>query len=255
MYLEHENFKQPIDVDEKVWRYLDFTKFVALLESRSLFFTRADKLGDPFEGSYPVQNVSGRRQVPNDLPVERQGEFLNSVIGLSHALKHFPRYMAVNCWHLNSHESAAMWKIFLKSSEGVAIRSTYRKLRDCFRHNSEDIFIGQVKYIDYDKEYFDAGNMLEPFVNKRKSFEHEREVRALLARWPNSLANSGGNDFSTDTIGDGISIPVELNLLIESIYVSPEAPIWFADLVRAVIRQYEMQFEVVQSDLLKRPLY
>ena len=25
--------------------------------------------------------------------------------------------VAVNCWHLNEHESAAMWKVYLKSNE------------------------------------------------------------------------------------------------------------------------------------------
>ena len=35
---------------------------------------------------------------------------------------------AVNCWHINEHESAAMWDLYLKSNEGIAIQSTYQKL-------------------------------------------------------------------------------------------------------------------------------
>lgn len=35
----------------KVWRYMDFTKFVSLLDKRELWFTRADELNDPFEGT------------------------------------------------------------------------------------------------------------------------------------------------------------------------------------------------------------
>ena len=35
--------------DTKLWRYQDFSKFVSLLDSGKLFFTRADSFDDPFE--------------------------------------------------------------------------------------------------------------------------------------------------------------------------------------------------------------
>ena len=35
---------------------------------------------------------------------------------------------AINCWHLNDHESAAMWKLYLKSNEGIVIQSTFTNL-------------------------------------------------------------------------------------------------------------------------------
>ena len=50
MYKEHEAFAPP-PPDAVLWRYMDFTKFVSLLEKQALFFARADKLeDDPFEG-------------------------------------------------------------------------------------------------------------------------------------------------------------------------------------------------------------
>ena len=50
MYNFHPVFEQPSDVNVRVWRYLDFTKLVSLVDSRRLYFTRADKFEDPFEG-------------------------------------------------------------------------------------------------------------------------------------------------------------------------------------------------------------
>ena len=50
-------FESPQDENAKIWRYMDFTKFVNLLDTSKLFFPRADKLGDPFEGSFPRGNV------------------------------------------------------------------------------------------------------------------------------------------------------------------------------------------------------
>jgi hypothetical protein len=49
-YSEHETCLKPANENAKIWRYMDFTKFVSLLEKKALFFCRADKLGDPFEG-------------------------------------------------------------------------------------------------------------------------------------------------------------------------------------------------------------
>ena len=37
--------------DTALWRYMDFAKFVALLEQRAIYFARADRLGGTFEGA------------------------------------------------------------------------------------------------------------------------------------------------------------------------------------------------------------
>lgn len=52
MYKLHELFIEPQDQNAKIWRYIDFTKFVSLIDSQELFFARADKFDDPFEGSF-----------------------------------------------------------------------------------------------------------------------------------------------------------------------------------------------------------
>jgi hypothetical protein len=52
MYSKHLAFEQPLNENEKVWRYMDFTKFTSFLDSGALCFTSAAKFEDPFEGSY-----------------------------------------------------------------------------------------------------------------------------------------------------------------------------------------------------------
>ncbi len=37
--------------NSQIWRYMDFTKFVSLLSSKSLYFTRSDQFEDLFEGA------------------------------------------------------------------------------------------------------------------------------------------------------------------------------------------------------------
>lgn len=244
MYKQHTVFIEPKDKNSKIWRYLDFTKFVALLDSRSLFFVTADQLDDPFEGKYSKKNVEMRKVVYKKLIPDEQivklGDTLNN---FSDALKNFT---VINSWHLSEYESAAMWKLYLKSGEGVAIQSTYNRLAESFKDFQDDIFIGCIHYIDYETDWLPEGNSFYPFLHKRKSFEHERELRAVFQKIPTA---DGKLDFSKKIFGKGINIPVNLDTLIERIYISPEAEAWFVGLVTSIINKFNLNKEIKQSSL------
>jgi len=250
MYEKHPTFIQPENEDIRVWRYMSFTKLVSLLESRCLFFSRADKLGDPFEGSWPKINVVARFEIPDDIPEKSRPAFLEAMKNMSKFCKNLPKAAALNCWHMNEHESAAMWKIYLESNEGMAIQSTYKKLRDSLI-DEEQIYMGMVKYIDYQTEGIDASNLMSPFMHKRKSYEHEREVRALIMKWP---ITGDTMDFSKETVADGLRVTVNMEVLVERIYVAPYSPGWFEELVKSVVAKYSYDFEIKHSGLDEPPL-
>jgi len=159
MYEAHPVFAQPDDETVKVWKYMDFTKLVSLIDSRRLHFTRVDKFDDPFEGSWPRINVHARHDIPDDLPLENSEAFARAMKRLGEINRQWPKHVAINCWHMNEHESAAMWKLYLKSNEGIAVQSRYNKLRDSII-DDETVNLGKVKYLDYDAESIDAGNLL-----------------------------------------------------------------------------------------------
>jgi hypothetical protein len=120
MYTEHPVFDVPSG-GAKLWRYVDFTKYVSMLDTRDLYFTRADLLGDPFEGSYSYHNVRLRAEVYADaIPAEHLAR-------LSAATRAFVRHTFISSWHLSDYESAAMWKLYLRD-HGVAIQTTFESL-------------------------------------------------------------------------------------------------------------------------------
>ena len=119
---------------------MDFTKFVSLLEKQALFFARADKLGDPFEGSVTKVNAAAAR-VPRD--------------ELQQFRKKVTRWTLINCWHENAHESEAMWKLYARETDGIAIKTDFKSLSSSFTCR-EDVFIGIVNYIDYDRHLIPA---------------------------------------------------------------------------------------------------
>ena len=128
-YEPHPDFKQPDDENAAIWRYLDFTKFVSLLDRRELFFSTVDGLSksDPFEGSLPFPNVVSRslimRKVAEYPKVEYSEVKEQATLTREGFGKRLRSCVGVNCWHINQYESVAMWKLYLKSDEGIAITS------------------------------------------------------------------------------------------------------------------------------------
>jgi hypothetical protein len=150
---------------------------------------------------------------------------------------------------MNEHESAAMWKLYSSSNESVCVRSTYRRLRLCL---PQCVFVGEVNYIDYDTQSFDAFQMLNYIMHKRLSFSHERELRAIF--W--EIDGTPEAQPHKSKIGpSGLTIEVELSSLIERIYVNPTAAPWFAKLVEDVKAKCGFSFPVAQSALSTAPLY
>jgi len=247
---EHPAFTHPTDRTVKIWRYMDFTKFVGMLEHTSLFFARSDLLGDPFEGSFPPANDvmfdHVHRQFLDvfvgDDPQKRE-QYVNSVRKLRLGVKGQRPWMLVSCWHMNEHESAAMWKLYTDGGKSICIQSTYDKLRSCL---PSEIYTGVVRYIDYEKQFISEDNYFRNFMHKRKSFEHEREIRAIWPLLPKP-------DEDPPAFGSWQSL--DLQELIEKVFVSPDAPLWFADLARKVIERYVLDVPLVQSTLSKDPIW
>jgi hypothetical protein len=254
MYQENIHIQKPANENAVIWRYLDFTKLVSLLESCSLYFCRADKLGDPFEGSYSEADLSYRKQTCERfrIPFEK----LNAL--LSGYYKSIREHTFVNCWHISEHESAAMWKLYLKSDEGIAIKSSFKDFSKCFIVCPEhDVFIGMVNYLDYKFDVI-KDKSIGAFFSKRKSFDHEKEIRAVIQTpqiIPLERLFENGMISETSICETGIYIPVSLETLIHKFYVSPTSPDWFKNLIESVVKKYGLEKDVRRSSLIDDPIF
>lgn len=246
-YKEHPSFAAPGDEQVKIWRYMDFTKFVSLIDRRELFFARADLLGDPFEGSLAQANVDLRFRIYEGLPVDMAAK-------MSRFRRDFRQFVFVNCWHMNDQESAAMWKLYLSSSEGIAVRSTYDRLISSVTGDAPTVYVGVVRYADYEADFIPEGNLFDALLHKRKSFEHERELRAVV-RGELPPDEGSGARFDKPLREGGMYVGVDLGQLIEAVYIAPDAPPWFLELVASVKGRYGAPGELIQSKLDADPLF
>lgn len=246
MFVQSRELKRIKNDSMKIWRYLDFTKFVSLLDTEKLFLCRADQLDDPWEGSLSRANLDAREEPEVKYLTLAQEELSD--------LHKFARYhMFISSWHMNEFESAAMWKLYLKSDEGIAIQSTLGDLKRSLDKSEIDVTIGKVEYIDYDKDIISEKSIVYPFVHKRKSFEHEKEIRVL--KWILPQKVEGKWDLSIPNPNLGIEVDIDLNILINKVYVSPTAPPWFFDLTKSVMKKYHVKKEVIMSDMTMGPVY
>ena len=140
---------------------------------------------------------------------------------------------------MNDHESEALWRLYGKTDQAIAIQSSYSRLVDAF---DASIIIGAVRYTDYDHEVFPMSDALWPAAHKRLSFKHENEIRAL------KVAMDDGNE----PLGHGVS--VELAKLVERVYVSPNCPSWYEKLAERLTRRYGYNFPITKSRLSEEPV-
>ena len=238
-----------------LWRYMSFTKFVSLLTKKSLFFARADKLGDPFEGSLPRQNISQLPQTNKGKP-EEQWRLIGPFI------KFLGQYTLVSCWHENEHESDAMWKLYSGAEDGIAIKTDLESLSGSLI-GERRVPVKKVTYGDYDAITIDGMDTLAPFVHKRKSFEHENEVRALCVEAASGLLVTG---VASQTVASIMETPpepheigtyqeVNIPKLIREVIVSPLAADWYVELVQTTAETLKLQAPVRRSSLAVKPAW
>lgn len=231
--VSHPDVREPEDAGAAIWRYMDFTKFVAMLENRALYFATIGELqkDDPFEGSFlPSRLLADQSKLVN---LDDARAMIRSIVP----------GVCVNCWHTSQLESAALWKLYLKSNDGICIQSTVARLRETLDRDPHDVYLGPVNYIDYGSQTFDGEHegLFRACMHKRREFEHERELRALI--WaPNEPPG-------------GLQVPVDPDILIERVHVGPEAPSWVAALLEAIAKRYGLKVPVSHSRLLAHPPY
>jgi len=159
-----------IDDNTVIWRYMRFDRFVSILETSHLWFTRAFKFDDRWEGYCPPSYVRNtRRYAESHGPAfdEWEADFVKRRQKRRYA--HF-----VNCWHIGEHESDAMWRLYGLSPQGIALQSTV----GCFNEHVRPHSSGAVIYYD-PRDDIRHKTMFGPndILYKRDCFSWEREYR------------------------------------------------------------------------------
>jgi hypothetical protein len=220
---------------------MDFPRFVAMLEYGGLHFTPVEQMDDNFEGSLSKPSA---RQAEQLLEALRRQAIDPQTDDILPTLR---RWVSISSWHMNEHESAAMWKLYSASQQAICIQTSYRKLKQALAGTKPEVVLSQVRYISYEDEGLPFDHVFGPFIHKRRSFEHEHELRAVTGDLKQAF--SGGEPT------DGVWIHTNLEALIDTVYIAPDAERWYVELVDRVARRYGLPIPVKQSKLAEEPVY
>jgi hypothetical protein len=186
-----------------LWRYFDLARYLDLLIREQLFFARTEEMEDP-----------------------------NEELGFN-----------MSSWHNSEEESYAMWKIYAQGTAGLAIQTTFARLRQAFHATDKPIWIGKVAY--YSEKHGDGGRRgLRRYLQKRSVYSYEKEVRCCY--------KPQADEAEQELCGSaaGVYIGVDLDQLIERVYISPYAPRWFRELIVGINKKFGVEKEIVHSGVL-----
>jgi len=219
--------------DEKTWRYMPLEQLFALLSTKTLHFSPLSVMEDIAEGQLPGRAwEETKKQLPRDILEGRGSMDADTMMAM---MVHQRRTDAcINCWYMDSADCLKMWGEYAPKN-GVAIQSTVRRLASSLQGSDTSVTIGPVTYFapeDEDKYVNEA--FYGSLHIKRDPFRHEKELRALAFR-----VNAGY----------GVDIPVDLEILIERLVLSPELKDWAVRFVTEAVRHFRFGGCIEKSTL------
>ena len=314
--------------DTTIWRFMDFPKFMSLINDGTLFFTRVDRLEDEFEGTWSdatkrLIEGAGARTIKDEgwrivltdeetgqrlrlnlplQPVGREAQQLLKVLpvkdtdnlkyrrindhcillydnntgqrfwiqrrtiyqlgDINAALKaakvamynarHSSRFTLINCWHVNAHESDAMWSRYSDRKASIAIKTDVESLVQSFVGRYPNA-LGYIQYVDFDTDVMPAAYMDLPHWFKRIQFNADQELRVVMDEtvYSHVTETTRTPDYSRDICEVGMPYRVDPSVLIREVVVAPSSDAWVVGLIRSILAKYGIEGSVVASSLGK----
>lgn len=260
-----------------LYRYLTIDKLLDLLLSERISLVRLNLFDDKLEGSSLKHLHLNHFSELAKKDMQKQGGTFASISltvnpternKLSRQRELFQETNYASCWYINNYESVAMWQLYSKP-DSVAIKIPYEALNNellegNFEINGkcEKLKFGAISYHRFKNianvEKNNIETDLQGFI-KDSSFEHEQEFRIMVENKDSEkkyLENRGVLlDEDVDKLNNSNEIKVKhlkLNnfkkLPFEIIY-HPECQKWHKKNIEKIINQFNIKFEIHDSEL------
>jgi hypothetical protein len=217
-------------------RYMDLPKFVDFIQRKELYLGQASRFDDYLEGTLPEKI----RQIVRKLP-----DFLECYSDPTTWESNNRDRTYLSCWTHEKNDNMALWKIYGRSNESVAITTTVERLIEIAPAWSKygRVDIKKVKYINPSKRLPNGVYAFDQsvFGLKHKAYAFEKEVRIVITSPDDNLIS----------LPRAIRVPVKIDSFLKDIIVAPEAGDWFLDIIKYVTGKYEVRTPVHRSALTK----
>jgi len=227
--------------DIEITRYMPMPQFIGLL-SQGMFIPKATLFNDELEGI-------SRLWYEGNLSEKQEIDWAKE-------------WTYISCWYKSFEESMAMWSIYGKYSEAIAIHTSTKKLIDLINQDSKlksypkrFNFISYMDHKDYPKPLYETkidkrtnrikrhifANLLDEFYYKHRAFQHENEIRLCVVD-KKPLEPFKPNDEQGIYVKNAIQC-------VDMITLAPNSPQWYVETVRDVIKKFGFNVPVCRSEL------
>ena len=241
-----------------LWRYYDLHKFLSLLQTKTIRFSRMDTFEDPLEGIPLRALLAYQTKLDPDL---MQGISLSELI-LDEQLRDFvpkglqSKLRSINaiqkstfltCWFAEQRESVAMWNLY-SNPDGVAVKIPFSSLAQKLKvaHDSLSAFYGgSVEYLNLNTLYTtrsgDDVQQTKVALRKDNSFKHECEFRFVIRL----------KDHRNDLPGIDSEI-LDLKRLGMKVVCHPRMPAWKKQNIKTLLEQHDLRNAYQDSSIMLR---
>jgi hypothetical protein len=269
-----------------LYRIVSLETFIDVIHNKHERYVRPACWDDTFEG-YLFEKLSDEmerkriiKEIYDNVCPRNYRATIDNVLNLEHS-KYF---VYGQCWSKEA-DSDAMWRIYSYGKHSIQIMSTEEKLN---RMLSKGNVSGYVCEVDYDVDTEEdlickqvsqlKGSLrsFEPFLHKRRAFEHEKEVRVLIddVRWNQvtNLCRMGAtwkineamderltdgekvdeivrrlnelwNTWNEEALADNFYVEnIDLNDYITAVTVNPFAETWYVELIGGLCAEAGIKF-------------
>ena len=213
-----------------IWRYMDDRKFESFLMKFSehkqweemsrgktvqfnapgqLWFSYPWTFGDRLEGSLPEANkhpeeycdrMAALMKLPPEEAARRKQLFLVANMSALHdCILSMAQICGVSCWHENKVEFKDMWDVFVKNTNGVAVKTTVGQMEHALAHahnsprSKAQPSVCAVGYVDHTKYILPKDGYRNLLGIIQSDFSYENELRFVakspdLAQVPTRIA-------------------------------------------------------------------
>ena len=258
--IENHPCSIPVEDNITIWRYMNISNFDSILENNALYFRRADKFIDKFEGSILKREVAYRKKKYSksfDKVITSKGD---EKIAYCH--EELRKTILVSCWHINNNESATMWSNYTKDNKGLAIKTNTSLLKQVLQNAVDTFIISKVRYLNYEKDiwisndyYHEPYNMLMPLFHKRKEFKEEAELRIIHRLDENPYTIDEYWKQQPDSNLNGQYKKINLQELIEEVVFHPNLDNTTISKVVEKTKQLGYNFAFKESKLSHEPIF
>lgn len=234
--------------DRRLWRYMSFGRFIWLLAEKSLWLTRADKLDDALDMMFSraerenwvtayVSNPTNVAHVEQTLGAVPKDALRDQIQRLFlQLLNDWRQYTYINCWTATDGESHAMWSVYCRPPDGVAVRTTLNRLRASLPLDGATRLL-EVLYRDLDMSTQFPSTPEELVARKVKPYSYENEWRVVRFNAPPTPGTLG----AALVPPSGWRMPWDPETQIEGIVVHPAADPGSIRAVNAAIERFAPQ--------------